>query len=122
MTETCKSALDQGLVAGVLFVDFRKAFDSVNHSILLEKLKATGIWGYLLSWLANYSSNRNQFVQISGKKSALPPVKYGVPKGSIPGPRLFSIYVNDLPESYLMVTSICLLKTPQFIPLVGIQT
>ena len=98
MTETWKSALDQSLVVGVLFVDFGKAFDSVNHSILLEKLKATGISGSLFSWLANYLSNRNQFVQISGTKSALQPVKYGVPKGSILGPRLFSIYVNDLPE------------------------
>ena len=71
MTETWKSTLNRGLVAGVLFVDFGKAFDFVNHSILLEKLKATGISGSLFSWLANYLSNRNQFVQISGKKSAL---------------------------------------------------
>ena len=99
MTETWKSALDQGLVVGVLFVDFRKAFDSVNHLILLEKLKATGISGSLFSWFANYLSNRDQFIHISGKKSALQPVKYGMPPGSILGPRLFSIYVNDLPES-----------------------
>lgn len=98
MTETWKSALDQGLVVGVLFADFRKAFDSVNRSILLEKLKATGISGSLFFWLANYLSNRNRFVQISGEKSALQPVKYGVSQGSILGPRLLS---NDLrmPES-----------------------
>ena len=57
MTETWKSALDQGLVVGELFVDFRKAFDSVNHSILLEKLRATGFSGSLFSWLTNYLSN-----------------------------------------------------------------
>ena len=57
MTETWKSALDQGLLVGLLFVDFRKAFDFVNDSILLEKLKATGISGSLFSWLANYLSN-----------------------------------------------------------------
>lgn len=64
MTETWKSALDQGLVVGVLFTDFQKAFDSVNHSILLEKVKATRISGSVFSWLANYLSNQNQFVQI----------------------------------------------------------
>jgi len=66
---------------------------------MLEKLKAIGISGSLFSWLANYFSNRNQFVQISGKKYTLQPVEYRVPQGSILGPRLFSIYVNDLPES-----------------------
>ena len=89
MTETWKSALDQGLVVGVLF----------NHSILLEKLKGTEISGSLFFCLANYLSNRNQFVQISGKKSALQPVKYGVPQGCVLGPKLFSMYVNDLSES-----------------------
>ena len=57
------------------------------------------MYGSLFSWLANYLSNRNQFVQTSGEKSALQPVNYGIPQGSILGPRLFSIYANDLPES-----------------------
>ena len=66
LTETKKTALDNGLKVGVLFIDFRKAFDTVNHTILLEKLKATGISGDLLSWLTDYMSMRQQFAQISG--------------------------------------------------------
>ena len=94
-----KNALDRGLIVGVLFVDFRKAFDTVNHTILLEKLKAIGISGDLFSWLDDYMSARKQFVQLSGYQSGSKTVTYGVPQGSILGPKLFSIFVNDLPES-----------------------
>ena len=72
LTETSKTALDNGLKVGDLFIDFQKAFDSVNHTILLEKLKATGISGDLQaykSWLTDYMSMLQQFVQISGNKS-----------------------------------------------------
>ena len=99
LTETWKNALDRGLIVGVLFVDFRKAFDTVNHTILLEKLKAIGISGDLFSWLDDYMSARKQFVQLSGYQSGSKTVTYGVPQGSILGPKLFSIFVNDLPES-----------------------
>lgn len=99
LTETWKTALDNSLKVGVLFIDFRKAFDTVNHTILLEKLNATGISGDLFSWLTDYLSRRQQFVQISGNKSELKKVRFGVPQGSILGPKLFSIFVNDLAES-----------------------
>ena len=96
LTEAWKSALDNGLKVGVLFIDFRKA---VNHTILLGKLKATGISGNLLSWLADYMSIRQQFVRISGNRSKSKTVRIGVPQGSVLGPKLFSIFVNDLAES-----------------------
>ena len=83
----------------MLFIDFRKAFDTVNHTILGQKLKAIGISGNLLSWLADYLSMRQQFVQTSGNKSESKTVRFGVPQGSILGPKLFSIFVNDFAES-----------------------
>lgn len=89
----------RNLKVGVLFIDFRKAFDSVNHTILLQKLKAFGISGNLLSWMKRYLSNRNQFVQVNDVKSDTSFIKFGVPQGSILGPKLFSLYVNDFPES-----------------------
>lgn len=84
---------------GVLFIDFRKVFDTVNHTILLGKLKAVGVSGDLLSWLDDYMSARKQFVQLSESQSKYTTITYGVPQGSILGPKLFAIFVNDLPES-----------------------
>ena len=83
---------------GVLFIDFSKAFDSVNHNILLQKLKAVGISGNLLSCMRSYPSNRNQFVQVNEVKSDSSFIKFGVPQGSILGPKLFSLYVNVFSE------------------------
>ena len=101
LTEKWNNALDRGLKVGVLFIDFRKTFDTVNHTILLEKLKAIGtcISGDLLSWLDDYMSAQKQFVQFSGYQSRSNTITYGVPQGSIIGSQLFSFFVNDLPES-----------------------
>ena len=99
MTETWKDALDKGYKVGVIFVDFKKAFDTIDHEILKFKLQAAGLPGDVHNWLVNYLSNRQQYVDINGTNSTLRIVEIGVPQGSLLGPRLFAIYVNDLPDA-----------------------
>ena len=86
--------MDNGDIPITIFLDLSKAFDTFNHSILLDKLKH-GIKDGSLNLLISYLSDRQQFVRINDIKSSLLPVKTGVPQGSILGPLLFIIYVND---------------------------
>ena len=99
LTETWKIAIDNGSAVGVIFVDFRKAFDTINHNILEYKMIASGISGNLHNWIMNYLTGRKQYVEINGQKSELLIIEIGVPQGSLFGPRLFVIYVNDLSDS-----------------------
>ena len=89
-------ALDNGkFVVGIL-LDFSKAFDTVDHDILLTKLSHYGIRGVPFLWFQGYLSKRQQFVTYNGVSSTVKTVKCGVPQGSIQGPLLFLIYINDL--------------------------
>ena len=103
-TDTCllylndfiKKEVDKGKYVGMVMLDLQKAFDTVNHSILIDKLKALGFDSTSLSWMRSYLEGREQVVEVNGTLSSPLPVSCGAPQGSILGPLLFLIYVNDM--------------------------
>ena len=96
LTDFIKFEMDKGNLVGMVLLDLQKAFDTVDHGILLMKMEALGFNQDIIRWFRSYLSDRKQLVDVSGILSSSSTISCGVPQGSILGPLLFLIYVNDM--------------------------
>ena len=97
VTNSLLENIDKGLLTGLIFLDLSKALDTLDHSIMLDKLTSPGMNRSAVQWFRSYLAVRTQSVCTNGVVSEPQPISFGVPQGSVLGPLLFIVYINDLP-------------------------
>ena len=96
LTEEITNAMDESKYTIGVFIDLKKAFDTINHKILIQKLNHYGVRGFAADWVKSYLEDRKQLVVVDGVQSMSKSIRCGVPQGSILGPTLFLLYINDI--------------------------
>ena len=104
IVDKIQQAIENNQFSCRVFLDLSKAFDTVNHNILLQKLEHYGIRGLALDWFKSYLTNRKKYTEIVSYISSLNDIHFGVPQGSVLGPVLFLLYINDFNYSSLTLT------------------